>query len=564
MLNKFNFVDGLKKTILVVDDEYVNREMLGAILEEYYNILYAEDGEEALRLIKANEKVLSAILMDLLMPVMDGFKLLDVLKDDVRFRAIPVIVLTSEKQAEVDSLRKGAADFITKPYDAPEVIIARVKRIIELSEDRFVIQSTERDELTGLFSRSFFYEYAILMDRYHVDRDMDAVSVNIDRFHLVNEIYGRDFGNQVLLSLSDAIKDFAHDNEGIAARGDADDFYMYMNHQEDYTKLENRILLSLGGLPRSVNIKVRIGVCSCPPGDNPDVENRFDRSRLAANTLRGRFDQTVAFFDNELQHKVFYSERLIHDIHEGIARKQFEVYFQPKYGIAGDEPELVSAEALIRWRHPEFGMVAPGDFISLFEENGLIQVLDQFVWRRVAHRISRWKQKYGVTVPVSVNVSRIDIYDPEIEEKLDGLIREYDLSPADLHLEITESAYSEDADQLIQVVESFRRKGYLVEMDDFGAGYSSLNMLANLPIDVLKMDMKFIQDIHTDEKSLRMVQLIMDIAGFLNVPVVAEGVEAEEQYRLLKEMGCGLIQGFYFSRPLPADEFEKLIAGGEA
>ena len=558
MLNKLNYINTLKRTILVVDDEYVNREILGAILDDYYNILYAENGDEALKLIQANEKILSAVLLDLLMPVMDGFKLLDVLKDDVRYRTIPIIVLTSEKQAEVDSLRRGAADFITKPYDAPEVIIARVKRIIELSEDRFVIQSTEKDEMTGLFSRSFFYEYASLMDRYHMDREMDAVSVNVDRFHLVNEIYGREFGNQVLLTLSGVIKDFAARNEGIAARGDADDFYMYINRQENYASLERAIYSAMESLSRSVYIKVRIGVYTCP-ADFQDVENRFDRSRLAANTLRGKFNQTVAYFDNELQHKVFYSERLIHDIHEGIARKQFEVFFQPKYGVEEDEPVLKSAEALIRWRHPEFGMVAPFDFISLFEENGLIQMLDQFVWKETASKIRYWRDKYKVTIPVSVNVSRIDIYDPEIEDKIDGIIEECGLSPEDLHLEITESAYSDNAEQLMSVVQDFRDKGYLIEMDDFGAGYSSLNMLANLPIDILKLDMKFIQEIHTDEKARRMVQLIMDIAKFLKVPVVAEGVEVEEQYRILKDMGCQLIQGYYFSKPLPAGEFEKLI-----
>lgn len=560
MLNKLNYINTLKRTILVVDDEYVNREILGAILDDYYNILYAENGDEALRLIQANEKILSAVLLDLLMPVMDGFKLLDVLKDDVRYRTIPIIVLTSEKQAEVDSLRRGAADFITKPYDAPEVIIARVKRIIELSEDRIVIQSTEKDEMTGLFSRFFFYEYASLMDRYHVDREMDAVSVNVDRFHLVNEIYGREFGNQVLRTLSGVIKDYAAKNEGIAARGDADDFYMYINRQENYASLERAIYSAMGSLSRSVYIKVRIGVYTCS-ADYQDVENRFDRSRLAANTLRGKFNQTVAYFDNELQHKVFYSEKLIHDIHEGIARKQFEVFFQPKYGTEGEEPVLKSAEALIRWRHPEFGMIPPIDFISLFEENGLIQMLDQFVWKETVSKIRYWKDKYKVTIPVSVNVSRIDIYDPEIEDRIDGMIEECGLSPEDLHLEITESAYSDNAEQLMSVVQSFRDKGYLIEMDDFGAGYSSLNMLTSLPIDILKLDMKFIQGIHTDEKSRRMVQLIMDIARFLKVPVVAEGVEVKEQYRILKDMGCQLIQGYYFSKPLPAGEFEKLITG---
>ncbi|MCR5774657.1 MAG: EAL domain-containing protein [Lachnospiraceae bacterium] len=558
MLNKLNYLDGIHKTILVVDDEFVGREILGAILGGQYNIIYAENGEEALQMIRNNEKILSAVLLDLMMPVMDGFEVLDVLKEDARYRSIPVIVLTSEKQAEVESLKRGAADFITKPYDTPEVIIARVRRIIELSEKRLVIQSTERDELTGLFTRTFFYEYAMLMDRYHSDREMDSVSINIEHFHLVNEIHGREFGDWTLRILGEAIRDHARENEGIAARGDSDDFYMYINHQENYDVLEKRLKEALSELSGTAHIKVRIGVYSST-ADSRDVVNRFDRARLAANTLRGKFNQTVAYFDQDLKHKVFFEERLINDIHEGIDTKQFEVYFQPKYDITGEKPTLSAAEALIRWRHPEFGMISPGDFVSLFEENGLIQMVDRFVWKETVSSIRHWKDTYGITLPVSVNVSRIDIYDPDIEKRIDGLIKEYGLLPKDLHLEITESAYSDNAAQMMEVVQNFREKGYLIEMDDFGAGYSSLNMLANLPIDVLKLDMKFIQEIHKDKRSLRMVQLIMDIAGFLGVPVVAEGVELEEQYKLLKETGYQLIQGYYFSRPVPAHEFEELI-----
>ena len=230
MLNKLTYLEKLKKTILVVDDEYINRVMLGEILGEKFNVLYAENGMEALELMQLNENVLSAVLLDLLMPVMDGSKLLDIIREDDRFRRIPVIVLTSEKGAEVESLRRGAADFITKPYDAPEVIVARLERIIELSENRVMIQSTERDELTGLFSKSFFYEYAQLMDRYQGKRSMDAVVINIDGFHLINEIYGRELGDSVLKRLADIARDYAHENEGIAARGRADTFYLYLNH----------------------------------------------------------------------------------------------------------------------------------------------------------------------------------------------------------------------------------------------------------------------------------------------------------------------------------------------
>ena len=557
MLNKLFYTEKLKKTVLVVDDEYINRELLGGMLEDDYNVIFAEDGEQALELIRQNAALLSVVLLDLLMPKTDGFAVLDIMKNDPSLHSIPVIVLTSETSAEVESLRRGAVDFIKKPYDVPEIVLARVKRIIELFEGRQMIQSTERDELTGLYSRSYFIEYASMMDRYQSGRQMDVVVVNVDGFHLINEIYGRDYGDRVLRELADIIQSYAHKNEGIAARDSADTFYLYQNHQTDYTELEREFEDGIRRLHDS-HIKLRVGVYARTEAGQ-DMENSLDRARAACNTLRGNFLQTVAFFDEKMKHDMFFSQRLIYDIHEGIAQRQFEVYFQPKYAIQGERPVLQAAEALIRWKHPEFGMVSPFAFISLFEENGLISELDRFVWAEAAARIREWRDSYGITIPVSVNVSRIDIYDGRIGERIDRIIKDNGLSNADLHLEITESAYSENVEQLISVVSSFRDRGYLIELDDFGAGYSSLNMLTNLPIDVLKMDMKFMDNVTRDEKSRRMVQIIMEIADFLKLPVVAEGVEDEEQYMMLKRMGCDLIQGYYFSRPLPASGFEELI-----
>ena len=385
---------------------------------------------------------------------------------------------------------------------------------------------------------------------------MDAVVVNIDRFHLLNEIYGRNFGNHVLISLAELISGFAQKNEGIASRTDADTFYIYLNHQAGYDEFEQ--LLGDGLKKVSGSVKVRVGVY-CIPAAEADVEKNFDRARLACNTLRGKYFRTVAYYDAELQHNTFFSERLIQDIHDGLARKQFQVFFQPKYDITGEVPVLTNAEALIRWNHPDFGMVAPFTFVTLFENNGLISLLDNYVWNEAAEKIRYWQEKYGVTITVSVNVSRIDVYDAEIIGKFERLIQKYSLKPANLHLEITESAYSDNADQLVSVINEFRSKGFKIEMDDFGAGYSSLNMLTTLPIDVLKLDMKFIQHMHEDEKCCHMVRMILEMAQFLGLPVVAEGAETKEQYQLLKEMGCNYIQGYYFSKPVPAEEFEKLI-----
>ena len=204
-------------------------------------------------------------------------------------------------------------------------------------------------------------------------------------------------------------------------------------------------------------------------------------------------------------------------------------------------------------------MIFPGNFIPLFEGNGQISVVDNFVWKEAARQIAAWKEKFGITIPVSVNVSRVDIFSHDLEERLNHLVEENGLDSGDLKLEVTESAYTDNADKMIALIERLRKDGFEIEMDDFGSGYSSLNMLSSMPIDILKMDMKFVRNIEHSEKDFRLVQLVIDIAKYLKLHVVAEGVENEKQLSLLHNAGCDLVQGFYFSRPVPPEEFEELI-----
>jgi len=247
-------------------------------------------------------------------------------------------------------------------------------------------------------------------------------------------------------------------------------------------------------------------------------------------------------------------------MHKALREGQFTVYYQPKYNVSGDVPRLCSAEALVRWKHPDYGMVSPGVFIPLFESNGLIREIDWYVWNEAAKQVREWNETYGINFSISINLSRIDIFEPGIEDKLKLLIDSHNLSPDNLYLEITESAYTHDVDKLDDIVKGIEAMGFTIEMDDFGSGYSSLNMIAKLPIDVLKMDMKFVKSLHTENsRDYRLVEIVADIARFLNVPLVAEGVETEEQLRLCKKAGCSIIQGYYFAPPLPAKEFEKLL-----
>jgi EAL domain-containing protein (putative c-di-GMP-specific phosphodiesterase class I) len=192
----------------------------------------------------------------------------------------------------------------------------------------------------------------------------------------------------------------------------------------------------------------------------------------------------------------------------------------------------------------------------LFEKSGQIGLLDKFVWEETARIIARWRELYGVTIPVSVNLSRVDVFDPTLEATLEEILHTSGLTPDAFKLEITESAYTENAEQLIRVVESLRNKGYEISIDDFGTGYSSLNMLSAMPVDVLKMDRRFVRNVTRDKMDIQMVALVMDIARNLGIPVIAEGVETKEQLGLLKDLGCAYAQGYYFSRPIPTPDFE--------
>ena len=549
---------GAKRKVLVVEDERINREILFHILSEEYEVICAENGRQAVDILHKDDDSISLILLDVMMPVMSGTEVLRICRSEEKLSRIPVIVMTQDEDAEVSIIRAGADDFIKKPYNMPEVILARCERIIELYEKKRLIDSAEIDPLTGLYTADFFFEYIRQMEKYS-DAEMDAVVMDIEHFHLVNEICGRSEGDRILKTIGLMIASELSGSYGIACRCAADTFYVYHPSSADYSVLAGKILGEVAAESfEKANIRIRIGVNKNVDRNDPP-EQWFDHAKMACDGLRGDYTRQLAYYDSEAHDRQLYHERLIRDVDSAIANRDFVVFYQPKYDISGDVPVLRSAEALIRWKHPELGMISPGDFIPLFEGNGLVQKLDRFVWEEAASQIKKWKEEYNVALPVSVNVSRIDIFDPELESRLLRILDKNGLSASELLLEITESAYSDSQERLIEVVNSLRKRGFRIEMDDFGSGYSSLNMLTTIPIDVLKMDMKFVRNMLRDEKSLKLCELVMDISRFLNVPVVAEGVEEKAQLDKLKAMGCENIQGFYFSRPLPAEEFKELF-----
>ncbi|MBQ1900227.1 MAG: EAL domain-containing protein, partial [Erysipelotrichaceae bacterium] len=254
-----------------------------------------------------------------------------------------------------------------------------------------------------------------------------------------------------------------------------------------------------------------------------------------------------------------FIDRLLKDFDAALEKEEFEVYYQPKFNIKEKDPVLTSAEALVRWKHSSLGMISPGIFIPLFEEHDLISRLDAYVWKKAAMQIAAWKKEKKISVPVSVNVSRKDLLKEGMVAYLDELVKKTGIFYDELLLEITESAYMEDPEKIIEKIDALRDLGFLIEMDDFGTGYSSLSMVSRLPIDALKIDMCFIKDAFKEKKDTGMIGIILQIAKYLNVLSIAEGVEDQLQMDDLKKLGCDIVQGYYFSKPVPAKEFERFL-----
>ena len=547
-----------RQNIMVIEDDPNCQEILQNVLEESYNITVVGNTQEALLLLMDAPTTYSLILLELELPDDACIEFLKQRSAQSFLQNIPVIVITGEGD-DNGCYKLGADEFIRKPLNTPDIILARCERTLDLYESKNLVQQTEKDKLTGLYTIDYFFEYLKQIIPLDMGSDRDAIVIDVEHFRLINEIYGRGTGDQVLAEIGAYLQQVLTTLNAIACRAGGDIFFVYCIHQEDYQELQEALQTILARIIKVSNIRIRIGIWQYVERGLIDPESWFDRAKSASERISGNYTTSVAVYNSGLHSKRLREERLIRDIYEAIEHKDLKVFYQPKYAIQGDKPHLRSAEALIRWIHPTLGFISPGDFIPLFESNGLIQMVDYYVWKEAAAQIRKWKDEYNWTVPVSVNVSRIDIYDPDLENKFCNILKENDLSPSEYMIEITESAYAENAQGLIEVLESMRKKGFKIEMDDFGTGYSSLGMLTEIPIDILKIDMSFVRSMEKHEKNKRMVELIIDIAKFLKVPCVAEGVETESQLRTLRRMGCDVIQGYFFSKPVSPEDFVKFI-----
>lgn len=416
----------------------------------------------------------------------------------------------------------------------------------------------ERNEMTGLYKEAAFLEKVKEVLDQHDARAYCLLALDIEHFKLFNEWYGEAAGDEFLADMGSLLKE-SEEYGGFAGYMGADDFCILLPDDEKVVdKLQQSVMNYVNEKNNSMGFAPVIGVYGIEDSEMP-ISSMYDRAVIALNQVKGNYANRICRFEKEMIQEFEKNYVLLTEVQQALEREEFVFYLQPKCNMSTGK--IVGMEALVRWEHPERGMVSPGEFIPLLEKTGFITALDLYVWESVCQWIRSWVDRGFEPVPVSVNVSRIDIYTLDIDKKFQEFIEKYNLQPEWVLIEITESVYSEEYNIITGLVERLRNTGFTVLMDDFGSGYSSLNMLKDVNVDVLKIDMKFINlDGDSVERGQGILEAIIRMARLMELRLVAEGVETAEQRDFLLNMGCLFGQGYYFYRPMKVEQIEKLLA----
>ncbi len=546
-----------REQILVVEPDEQRRSFFDSKLKDSFEVLFARTGSHALMLTMQNRRRLALILLDLNLPDMTGLQFVKEKARTPQMVHIPVLAIADTPEEGMTVLEAGAADVVEGSALHGGLLLHRISQCLELCEQHRRIRSTERDTLTGLYHRDVFIYLAAHRKRLQPDVPMDAVCVRIEHDEILVEQYGRETAESILRRMADVLEEFCAVAGGICCRSAAADFFLYLPHQQEYRHWMTRMQEVISGI-ECRRVRLRVGVYA-QVDSSMDVERCMERAQVACRSAKARPGE-ACFYDAGLRDREGFERQMLSEFRKGMEEGQFQVYYQPKFDIQTEIPVIAAAEALVRWQHPTLGLVSPEVFVPAFERNGLIQELDAYVWRETAEQIRKWEKKFDFSVQVSVNVSRVDLYDPQLPDRLESVISGFHVTPSQLMLEITEEAYLEDNEQIAEAVERLHRRGFQIEIDDFGAGVASLKMLSRLPVDAIKLDTHFFRHAAIEEHEARMLRAIIDIADDLSIRVVAEGVETREQLDMLDQLGCSMVQGFYFSKPVPPGEYERILS----
>ncbi len=550
-------------TILIVEDNCANRKLLYEILRDEYTILEARNGQEGIELLSRHRQSIAAVILGLVIPVIDGFSFLQAVCGVDDYKDLPIIVSTGSGSPEDEklALKLGAWDFVLAPYH-PDILKFRLRHAIERCQRSAFLRlqyMAKYDTLTDIFNKPTFLSNTRKMLDEHPDTPFVFIRFDINRFQLINSFYGAAEGDQCLQFVAGRLRKYIDTLQaGTYGRMEADVFaccFAYTTRESVRQRLQNATQV-MQSYRADMNIVPIFGVYYLDDYSLP-VELMLDRATLAAKSCKGGYIDNMAEYVPEMSRKLEQEQEISGDIEGALESGQFCFYLQPKYSLTTNKP--CGAEALARWNHPKKGMILPGSFIPVFEKNGFVGKIDYFIWEQVCRLLSGWIHAGKSPMPIAVNMSRVNFYNPKIVEIICELTARYDIPPHLLQLELTESAYMDDPHTMKVLVRQLKANGFPVHMDDFGSGYSSLSILKDIEVDVLKIDMHFLERSEIAGRGNNIIASIVRMAKWLNIPTVAEGVETAGLVDFLRSIGCEYVQGYYFARPMPVEEYERLM-----
>ena len=447
-----------------------------------------------------------------------------------------------EKHSIRDSRGKTAGSFLS--------ILDETEQQEALERERY---NATHDALTGLYSREYLFERIRHAIDAEPDRTFMICFIDIADFKLVNDIFGREFGDYALKCTADSIRRSMKPGF-LFGRLSGDTFGMCIPREEFEAGIAERSLerFMVRRDETEYHLVMHQGVYEATEREL-DVSVMFDRAHMALDSIKDKFSTHVAFYDDAMRRRVLWSQRMTAELEQAIRERQIRPYLQ---AIVDCDGKVAGAEALVRWVHPTEGFLTPDRFIPILEKNGMIAQVDKYMWRCACELLSRWRDR---DLFISINVSPKDFYFMDVVGELSRLVEEYDIDAARLRVEITETVMMSDEAKRIGTLKALRAAGVIVEMDDFGSGYSSLNMLKDMPVDVVKIDMVFLRKAEDHARARTILTSIMQMTANLKLSSITEGVETEEQYRALKGMGCGMFQGYYFAKPMAVEAFEAYL-----
>ncbi|OUD11737.1 putative bifunctional diguanylate cyclase/phosphodiesterase [Thioflexithrix psekupsensis] len=561
--------------ILIVDDEIVSRYTVEVLLEsEGYQLIFAESGQEAL--LKAEQYMPDLMLLDVMMPDMDGFQVCQLLRANPRLAELPVVMVTAldDRESKLRGIEVGADDFMSKPFDRAE-LRARVRTITRLNRYRRLLETEEHlvylanyDLLTRLPNRSLLIErlrQAISRANRH-QQSLAILVMDLDGFQIINDSLGHEFGDQILSEMAVRLAEVVPQGTTVARLG-SDEFALMYESRSLVNEVSNLIqnLLNVISKPIMIDahdivITASIGI-SVYPSDGEEALVLLKNANTAMSRAKLEGKNSYKFFTEEMNKLAL--ERLILENHlrKALSRDELRLFYQPQIDLKSHR--IIGVEALLRWQHPELGLVSPDRFIPVAEETSMIIAIGEWVLHTACAQCKQWQEQGLSPIRVAVNVSSRQFQNSDLFTTIENALSATQLKPHYLELEITESMLMED--DLTQKNSSFsmfsqlQKKGIHIAVDDFGTGYSSLSYLKRFPLNTLKIDRSFIKDVCSNADDAAITTAIIAMAHSLQLSVVAEGVEAEAQLDFLKQRHCEMAQGFLFSRAVPAHEIEQLL-----